>query len=84
MFIDVTDLKKSCTSGVVTSAVLKGLGMRMENGEIGVAGPPDRSIRIALLIPPARDVDVVYGQNGEIRRPERESAASPEKQIPYR
>ena len=36
MFIDVSDLKKSYTTGVIKNEVLKGLKMKLGKGEIGV------------------------------------------------
>ncbi len=46
MFIEITDLKKSYTTGVVKTEVLKGIGMKLDKGEIGVIlGPSFRKIQ---------------------------------------
>ncbi len=49
MFIEVSDLKKSYTTGVVVTEVLKGIGMRLEKGEIGVILGPSGSGKSTLM-----------------------------------
>ena len=49
MFIDVSNLKKSYTTGEVQTDVLKGLGMKMEQGEIGVILGPSGSGKSTLM-----------------------------------
>lgn len=49
MFIEVTDLKKSYTSGVVVTNVLKGLGMSLPKGETGVILGPSGSGKSTLM-----------------------------------
>ncbi|TEB15622.1 putative ABC transporter ATP-binding protein [Pelotomaculum sp. FP] len=49
MFIDVSSLKKSYTSGVVRTEVLKGIGMNLEKGEIGVILGPSGSGKSTLM-----------------------------------
>lgn len=49
MFIDVTNLKKSYTTGVVKTEVLKGIGMKLNNGEIGVILGPSGSGKSTLM-----------------------------------
>ncbi|KUO74317.1 MAG: ABC transporter ATP-binding protein [Clostridia bacterium BRH_c25] len=49
MFIDVSDLKKSYTSGVVKTEVLKGIGMKLEKEEIGVILGPSGSGKSTLM-----------------------------------
>ncbi len=49
MFIDVSSLKKSYTSGGVRTEVLKGIGMNLEKGEIGVILGPSGSGKSTLM-----------------------------------
>lgn len=49
MFIDVSNLKKSYTSGMVRNEVLKGIGMKLEKGEIGVILGPSGSGKSTLI-----------------------------------
>ncbi|MDP4087785.1 MAG: ABC transporter ATP-binding protein [Bacillota bacterium] len=49
MFIEVEDLKKSYTTGEVTTTVLKGVGMGLDKGEIGVILGPSGSGKSTLL-----------------------------------
>lgn len=49
MFIDVTNLKKSYTTGVVKTEVLKGIGMKLNKGEIGVILGPSGSGKSTLM-----------------------------------
>lgn len=49
MFIDVTNLKKSYTTGVVKTEVLKGIGMRLDKGETGVILGPSGSGKSTLM-----------------------------------
>lgn len=49
MFIDVSNLKKSYTSGVVKTEVLKGIGLRLDRGEIGVILGPSGSGKSTLM-----------------------------------
>ena len=49
MFINVTNLKKSYTSGVVKTEVLKGVGMKLEKGETGVILGPSGSGKSTLM-----------------------------------
>lgn len=49
MFIDVSSLKKSYISGLVTNEVLKGTDMKMEKGEIGVILGPSGSGKSTLM-----------------------------------
>jgi putative ABC transport system ATP-binding protein len=49
MFIDVTNLKKSYTTGEVKTEVLKGIGMKLDKGEIGVILGPSGSGKSTLM-----------------------------------
>ncbi|MDF2882341.1 MAG: transporter ATP-binding protein [Clostridiaceae bacterium] len=49
MFLNVEDLKKSYTTGDVTTTVLKGAGINLEKGEIGVILGPSGSGKSTLL-----------------------------------
>ena len=49
MFIDISNLKKSYLSGVVITEVLKGNGMQLEMGEIGVILGPSGSGKSTLM-----------------------------------
>ncbi|KJS83825.1 MAG: ABC transporter ATP-binding protein [Peptococcaceae bacterium BICA1-8] len=49
MFIDISNLKKSYKSGVVINEVLKGIGMKLEKGEIGVILGPSGSGKSTLM-----------------------------------
>ena len=49
MFIDVSDLKKSYTMGMVKNEVLKGLEMKLGKGEIGVILGPSGSGKSTLM-----------------------------------
>lgn len=49
MFLKVEDLKKSYKTGDVTTTVLKGVGMNIEKGEIGVILGPSGSGKSTLL-----------------------------------
>ncbi|MCM3697782.1 ATP-binding cassette domain-containing protein [Paenibacillus macerans] len=49
MFIDVANLKKSYTTGVVRTEVLKGIGMKLEKGEVGVILGPSGSGKSTLM-----------------------------------
>ncbi|MBB6218369.1 ABC-type lipoprotein export system ATPase subunit [Anaerosolibacter carboniphilus] len=49
MFIDISNLKKSYTSGVVKTEVLKGIEMKLKEGEIGVILGPSGSRKSTLM-----------------------------------
>ncbi|KUO50382.1 MAG: ABC transporter ATP-binding protein [Desulfitibacter sp. BRH_c19] len=49
MFIDISNLKKCYTTGVVITEVLKGIGMKLEKGEIGVILGPSGSGKSTLM-----------------------------------
>ena len=49
MFIDVTNLKKNYTTGMVRAEVLKGIGMKLDKGEIGVILGPSGSGKSTLM-----------------------------------
>lgn len=49
MFINISNLKKSYTTGVVITEVLKGIEMKLEKGEIGVILGPSGSGKSTLM-----------------------------------
>lgn len=49
MFMEIADLRKSYTSGTVTTEVLKGIGMRLDKGEVGVILGPSGSGKSTLM-----------------------------------
>ncbi len=49
MFIEISNLKKSYTSGAVITKVLQGIGMKLEKGEIGVILGPSGSGKSTLM-----------------------------------
>jgi putative ABC transport system ATP-binding protein len=49
MFVDISNLKKSYTTGAVKTEVLKGIGMKMDRGEIGVILGPSGSGKSTLM-----------------------------------
>lgn len=49
MFIDISSLKKSYTTGVVKTEVLKGIDMKLNKGEIGVILGPSGSGKSTLM-----------------------------------
>ena len=49
MFIDISNVKKSYTSGAVRNEVLKGVVMKLERGEIGVILGPSGSGKSTLM-----------------------------------
>lgn len=49
MFIDVSDLSKSYTTGEVLTKVLRGIGMKLNKGEIGVILGPSGSGKSTLM-----------------------------------
>lgn len=49
MFIDVENIKKSYTTDVVKAEVLKGIGMKLDKGEIGVILGPSGSGKSTLM-----------------------------------
>jgi putative ABC transport system ATP-binding protein len=49
MFIEVTNLKKSYTTGMVKTEVLKGIGMKLDKGETGVILGPSGSGKSTLM-----------------------------------
>jgi putative ABC transport system ATP-binding protein len=49
MFIEVEDLKKSYKTGEVSTEVLKGMGMKLDEGEIGVILGPSGSGKSTLM-----------------------------------
>lgn len=49
MFLKVENLKKSYKTGEVTTTVLKGVGMNLDKGEIGVILGPSGSGKSTLL-----------------------------------
>lgn len=49
MFVDISNLKKGYASGAVKTEVLKGIGMKMDRGEIGVILGPSGSGKSTLM-----------------------------------
>lgn len=49
MFMEIVNLRKSYTSGTVTVDVLKGIGMRLDKGEIGVILGPSGSGKSTMM-----------------------------------
>lgn len=49
MFIDVSDLRKTYTSGMIKNEVLKGIAMKLGKGEIGVILGPSGSGKSTLM-----------------------------------
>ena len=49
MFIDVSDLRKTYTNGMIKNEVLKGIGMKLGEGEIGVILGPSGSGKSTLM-----------------------------------
>ncbi|QHQ63241.1 ATP-binding cassette domain-containing protein [Anaerocolumna sedimenticola] len=49
MFIEISNLKKSYTSGLVKTEILKGIGMELNKGEIGVILGPSGSGKSTLI-----------------------------------
>lgn len=49
MFIDVSDLRKTYTNGMIKNEVLKGIGMKLGKGEIGVILGPSGSGKSTLM-----------------------------------
>ncbi|MGZ7444359.1 ABC transporter ATP-binding protein [Paenibacillus sp. TH7-28] len=49
MFMEIDNLRKSYTSGTVKTEVLKGIGMQMDKGEIGVILGPSGSGKSTLM-----------------------------------
>lgn len=49
MFIEIKNLKKSYTTGMVKTEVLKGIGMKLDKGEIGVILGPSGSGKSTLM-----------------------------------
>lgn len=49
MLIDISDLRKSYTTGAVTNEVLKGIDLKLEKGEIGVILGPSGSGKSTLM-----------------------------------
>ena len=49
MFIEIKNLKKSYTTGVVKTEVLKEIGMKLDKGEIGVILGPSGSGKSTLM-----------------------------------
>ncbi|MDF2524615.1 MAG: transporter ATP-binding protein [Clostridiales bacterium] len=49
MFIEISNLKKSYTSGVIRTEVLKEIGMKLDKGEVGVILGPSGSGKSTLM-----------------------------------
>jgi putative ABC transport system ATP-binding protein len=49
MFINVSNLRKSYTTGMVTNEVLKGIELKLDKGEIGVILGPSGSGKSTLM-----------------------------------
>ncbi|MBU5444740.1 ABC transporter ATP-binding protein [Paenibacillus sp. MSJ-34] len=49
MFMEIAGLRKSYTSGTITTEVLKGIGMRLDKGEVGVILGPSGSGKSTLM-----------------------------------
>lgn len=49
MFIEIANVKKSYTTGVVKTEVLKGIGLKLDKGEIGVILGPSGSGKSTLM-----------------------------------
>jgi len=49
LFIDVSDLRKTYTNGMIKNEVLKGIGMKLGEGEIGVILGPSGSGKSTLM-----------------------------------
>ncbi|CAH0121078.1 putative ABC transporter ATP-binding protein YknY [Paenibacillus sp. CECT 9249] len=49
MFMEIAGIRKSYTSGTITTEVLKGIGMRLDKGEVGVILGPSGSGKSTLM-----------------------------------